>query len=195
MDSLGNDYYSLVTYHESMHFIDAYINGETGQTVILKDGTIKTVFQSEMRVMNFDFDDDVVYYSDMGYLTEGGAEKYKTQYFTKASTDPTPTGLEFLVGLEYIFGKETVDDLYFSAESGAKFCNLLRDNGFSDEDIIRMMRTSVTDEEMTDELLYIDPREVLIRLYKTKIGPSLSIIFRLNTETLSRRLQAVHPKK
>ena len=25
MDSLGNDYYSLVTYHESMHFIDAYI--------------------------------------------------------------------------------------------------------------------------------------------------------------------------
>ena len=171
MDSLGNDYYSLVTYHESMHFIDAYINGETGQTVILKDGTIKTVFQSEMRVMNFDFDDDVVYYSDMGYLTEGGAEKYKTQYFTKASTDPTPTGLEFLVGLEYIFGKETVDDLYFSAESGAKFCNLLRDNGFSDEDIIRMMRTSVTDEEMTDELLYIDPREVLIRLYKTKIGP------------------------
>ena len=171
MEIWGDEYCSLVIYHEFMHFIDASINGEIGEVLCMEDGTFKSMTESEMWSNNLSYGKGVVYYSYMGYLTEGGAEKYKTEYFTKASTDPTPLGLEFLVGLEYIFGKETVDDLFFSYDSGAKFCCFLRDNGFSDEDIIRMLRTSDTGEVMTDESLYIDPREVLIRLYKTKIGP------------------------
>ena len=165
---VGNDYYSLVIYHESMHFIDAWIDEEVGEVFYMKDGTFQFYDYSEERTVN---PNDIVYHSAMGYFTEGGAEKYKTEYFTKASTDPTPTGLEFLVGLEYIFGKETIDEMYFSRDTALRFCNLLKDNGFSDEDIIRMLRTSVTDEVMTDESLYIDPREVLIRLYISKIGP------------------------
>ena len=171
MERYGDEYFSLVIYHESLHFIDAYIDGEIGEVYCMEDGTFQTVTYSEHESKGFSFGQRVVYNSDMGYLTEGGAEKYKTQYFTKGSTDLTPLGLEFLVGLEYIFGKETVDDMFFSYNSNEKFCNLLKDNGFSSEDIIRMLRTSVTDEVMTDESQFIDPREVLIRLYKTKIGP------------------------
>ena len=168
MKNWKSDYLTLVIYHETMHFVDAWIDGEVGEVYYMKDGTFKFCDYTEQSNLNFD---DVVYHSAMGYFTEGGAEKYKTEYFTRASTDPTPTGLEFLVGLEYIFGKETVDDMYFSRDTAYKFCNLLKDNGFSDEEIIRMLRTSITDEVMKDGSLYIDPREVLIRLYKTKIGP------------------------
>ena len=164
----GNEFYSLTFYHEYMHFIDAWIDEEVGEVFYMKDGTFKFYNYSEESSVN---PDDIVYHSAMGYFTEGGAEKYFSQYFTKGSTDMTPLGLEFLVGLEYIFGKETVDEMYFSRDTALRFCNLLKDNGFSDEEIIRMLRTSITDEVMTDESQYIDPREVLIRLYKSKIGP------------------------
>ena len=164
----GNEYYSLTFYHEYMHFIDAWIDEEVGEVFYMKDGTFKFYNYSEESSVN---PDDIVYHSAMGYFTEGGAEKYFSQYFTKGSTDMTPLGLEFLVGLEYILGKETVDEMYFSRDTALRFCNLLKDNGFSDEEIIRMLRTSITDEVMTDESQYIDPREVLIRLYKSKIGP------------------------
>ena len=164
----GEHYQTLVIYHETTHFMDAWIDGEVGEVYLMKDGS----FQFYPHSMEGEVDyDQVVYHSAMGYFTEGGAEKYKTEYFTKASTDPTPTGLEFLVGLEYIFGKETVDDIFFSHDTAVKFCYLLRENGFSDEDIIRMLRTTVTDKVMKDKTKYIDPREVLIRLYINKIGP------------------------
>ena len=162
------DYYKLVIYHESMHFIDAWIDEEVGEFFIMKDGTYKFYNYTDTASLN---PDDISFHCSMGYFTEGGAEKYKTEYFTKASTDPTPTGLEFLVGLDYIFGKETVDEIYFSRDTALRFCNLLKENGFSEDEIKRILRTSVTDEVMTDGSKYIDPREVLIRLYKTKIGP------------------------
>ena len=171
VEKYGEELFSLVIYHESLHFIDAFIDGEIGEVYCMEDGTFRTYTPGEIDSKGFSFGQSIIYHSDMGYFTEGGAEKYKTQYFTKGSTDWTPLGLEFLVGLEYIFGKETVDDMFFSYNTNEKFCNLLKDNGFSNEDIIRMLRTSVTDEVMTDESLYIDPREVLIRLYKSKIGP------------------------
>ena len=161
------DYFPLVVYHETTHFIDAFIDGDVGEVYIMNDGSFQ--FHPHIEEGGLDMT-NVVYHSNIGYFTEGGAEKYKTEYFTKASTDPTPTGLEFLVGLEYIFGKETVDDMFFSHDTALKFCNLLKENGFSNDEIIRMLRTSVTDEVMTDETQYIDPREVLIRLYKTKKG-------------------------
>ena len=164
----GEYYQTLVIYHETMHFMDAWIDGEVGEAYLMKDGSFQFYPHSVEDQIDYD---QVVYHSAMGYFTEGGAEKYKTEYFTKASTDPTPTGLEFLVGLEYIFGKETVDDIFFSHDTAVKFCNLLRDNGFSDEDIIRMLRTTVTDKVMKDKTKYIDPREVLIRLYIKNIGP------------------------
>ena len=171
VEQFGDEFYSLIVYHESLHFIDAYIDGEIGDVYCLEDGTFRTVTPSDKNSRDFTVGQRVLYFGTMGYFTEGGAEKYKTEYFTKGSTDITPLGLEFLVGLEYIFGKETVDDMFFSYDTEEKFCNLLKDNGFSSEEIIRMLQTSVTDEVMTDESLYIDPREVLIRLYKAKIGP------------------------
>ena len=171
MKTWGENYRALVVYHETMHFVDAHIDGEIGTFYYLDDGTFKFVSYSDPEYMEFMNHGNYVECYSMGYLVEGGAEKYKTEYFTKASTDPNPTGLEFLVGLEYIFGKETVDDLYFSNDGDLKFTNLLKDNGFSTEEIIRMLNTSVTDKVMKDETKYIDPREVLIRLYINKIGP------------------------
>ena len=171
LEKYGDEFYTLIVYHESLHFIDAFIDGDLGEVYCMEDGTFRTVTHRESISKGFSFDQNVLYNGDMGYFTEGGAEKYKTEYFTKGSTDITPLGLEFLVGLEYIFGKETVDDMFFSHDTNEKFCNLLKDNGFSTEEIIRMLRTSVTDEVMTDESLYIDPREVLIKLYRAKIGP------------------------
>ena len=171
MKTWGENYRALVVYHETMHFVDGTIDGEAGAFFYMKDGTFKYVSGSDPGYMQFMNFGDWAECLGMGYLVEGGAEKYKTEYFTKASTDPNPTGLEFLVGLEYIFGKETVDDLYFSMDGALKLADLLKDNGFSNEDIVRLMNTSITDEVMKDETKYIDPREVLIRLYKTKIGP------------------------
>ena len=164
----GEGFQTLVVYHETMHFMDAFIDGEVGEVYVMKDGSFKFYPHIDEWMVN---EDDVLYHSGMGYFTEGGAEKYKTEYFTKASTDPTPTGLEFLVGLEYIYGKKTVDDIFFSHDTGVKFCNLMRDTGFTDDEIIRMLRTSVTDIAMKDGTKYIDPREVLIRMYMKRIGP------------------------
>ena len=164
----GDYYQSLVIYHELMHFIDGNIDGEVGEVYIMKDETLKFVPYSDEYLID---QDAVLYHSQMGYFVEGGAEKYKHEYFSAANEEPYSTGVEFLVGLEYIFGKEALDDMYFSRDTNAKFCNLMKDYGFSTDEIIRMLRTSVTDKTMKDAKQYIDPREVLIRFYTQKIGP------------------------
>jgi hypothetical protein len=164
----GEQYNDLVIYHELMHFIDAAIDGEVGDVFVMKDRSFKCYPESVL----CQFEDfDYYYASDVTYFVEGGAEKYKTEYFSKSGMDENPAAVEFLVGLEYLFGKETVDDMYFCHDTGVKFCYLLRENGFSDEDIIRVLRTTSTEDGMYDRSMYIDPREVLIRLYTQKIGP------------------------
>lgn len=164
----GADYYSLVIFHETMHFMDAWLDDQVGNVYYMKDGTFKFVSYDEE---NSIFEEDMVKSYSVPYFSEGGAEKYKTQYFTYASTDPTPAGLEFLTGIEYIFGKDTVDELYFSRDTGYRFVELLSDNGFATEDIVRLLNTIDTDEVMKDGKTFMDPREALIRLYINKIGP------------------------
>lgn len=165
---IGEDYYNLVVYHETMHFIDFVLNGESEDVFFRADNTFGIPTDEDWE--SWDEKKGIKSY-DASYFVEGGAEKYKTEYFTYASTDPTPTGLEFLVGLEYILGKEKVDEFFFANDTAYAFSDYLRKNGFSNDEIHRLMTTMETDKVMKDGSKYIDPREVLIKLYKHKIGP------------------------
>ena len=164
----GEYFKALTVYHELMHFVDGNIDGEVGEVYVMKDGTFAFVPYSE----EDDIDKEkVLYHSQLSYFVEGGCEKYKQEYFGTSCEYVYSTGVEFLVGLEYIFGKKIVDDMYFSRDTNARLCEVLRGNGFTNDEIIRLFRTSNTEKTMKDAKKYIDPREVLIRLYEKQIGP------------------------
>lgn len=164
---IGEDYFNLVIYHETMHFMDFVIDGRYEEVFHKADGTVGIPTDDDLG--SADWDNGIRYFG-ANYFVEGGAEKYKTEYFTKASTDPNPTGLEFLVGLEYILGKEKVDEFFFAHDTACVFSEYLRNNGFSDDEIYRLLNTMETETVMKDSSKYIDPREVLIRLYALKKG-------------------------
>ena len=110
------------------------------------------------------------------YWAEGGSEKYYARYFTYApETGAYRVAEQFLVGLEYIFGSEIIDEMFFAHDTDLRFVHLLQDNGFTNDEIVRfynVMQLMLAREDSgfsNDELL--DPQETLIRLYINNVGP------------------------
>ena len=159
-------------YHELMHFVDSFIDGPTTTIVLMDDGSFAD---------SSAFDEEELWdmsLLDASYWSEGGSEKYYAQYFSHApETGAYEVAEQFLVGLEYIFGSELVDDIFFSHDTDAKFIALLEENGFSHEEIIKLYhvmdkmldREKIDPDSAAEE--FLDPQETLIRLYINNIGP------------------------
>ncbi|MBR5975747.1 MAG: hypothetical protein IK020_11265 [Clostridiales bacterium] len=157
-------------YHELMHFIDGCIDGPYTSICLLDDGT----FANTLDYPEEEWENMTIIESP--YWAEGGSEKYYAQYFTYApETGAYRVGEQFLVGLEYIFGSELVDEMFFAHDTDLRFVHLLQDNGFTNEEIVHLynvMQLMLAREESgfsNDELL--DPQETLIRLYINNVGP------------------------
>lgn len=148
--------------HELMHFIDSAIDGENTFICCTEDGYILENCYDR-------WGDSVV---DSLYVIEGGSERYSAEYFTHVSGSYAyRLNQEFLVGLEYIFDKETVDDMYFSHNTEYILSDLLNKNGFNNDEIMRFfLAQHIHNDYSILPTQCLDPREVLIRLYINNKG-------------------------
>ena len=157
-------------YHELMHFLDGCIGGPYTSICVLEDGNFANTSDfGEEELENLTV-------LESPYWAEGGSEKYYAQYFTHApETGAYRVAEQFLVGLEYIFGSERIDEMFFARDTDLRFVALLQENGFTNEEIVKfynVMQLMLAREESgfrSDELL--DPQETLIRLYINNVGP------------------------
>ena len=148
-------------YHELIHFIDYCIDGMP---------TYCYAFSNEQTV-----DDEDKEFLHAAYWVEGGSELFYSRYFTHApETGAYIVAEQFLVALEYIFGSDMVEEYFFSHETDPLFVGLLMDNGFTDDEIVKLyhvMEKMGDRSKIEDPENYMDPQEALIRLYINKIGP------------------------
>ena len=162
----GKGFYALTVYHELIHFIDEHIDGQLTYVNIPEYGDIYESCDEPA-----DPNTGVIRMVQANYWVEGGAEKYSAEYLTHApSAEAYRMNEQFLVGMEYIFGTKTVDDMFFAHDTDWQFVELLRKNGFSDDEIVRLFDTMtlLSDSKQKE---YHDPREALIRIYVNQVGP------------------------
>ena len=147
-------------YHELMHFLDSSIDGTTAVGSATSYDPMEGEGEETLEAV---------------YWVEGGSELFYSRYLSHApETGAYLVGEQFLVALEYIFGSDMVEEYFFSHETDPLFIQLLWDNGFSDEEIVKLyhvMQKMGDRSEITDPENYMDPQEALIRLYINRIGP------------------------
>ncbi len=147
-------------YHELMHFLDSNIDGMTSVAAATSYDPMEGENEETLEAV---------------YWVEGGSELFYSRYLSHApETGAYIVGEQFLVALEYIFGSDMVEEYFFSHETDPLFIGLLWENGFSDEEIVKLynvMQKMGDRSEITDPENYMDPQEALIRLYINKIGP------------------------
>ena len=163
----GEAYFATTVYHELMHFLDFSMNGPTETVYYMQDGS----FLSEDECREDQYDQIVISLGN-GYFIEGGAELYFSELIGSSPCTYWPAE-QFLVGLEYIFGSERIAEMFFSEKTDELFVDLLLENGFSSEEIVKLYNAMpyMTAEEELDPETVIDPKDVLIRLYINNIGP------------------------
>lgn len=153
-------------YHEMTHFLDAFVEGEespdmfyTGERFAYPDD-----FTEEENLNNMSYDYKVIYAS---FITEGGAELYMSKYFGRSPRAYYSESC-FLTGLEWIYGSEALDTLFLSKDSTKRFIDMLKDAGYSDEEICKVFdsfnyNTYMRIDEPEDFVYYED---VLVDLYE-----------------------------
>ena len=155
-------------FHELMHFTDAFLDGEkrcnlyfTGERIAKEEDLTAKEWEEIVGIVSTDF------------ITEGGAELYQAKYFSKTPvTYSCQTG--FLTGLEHIYGKETLDSLYFRSDSDMLFVELLREAGYDDPKIYEVIKSFNYYTYGRGEAPETNVRfeDVLIDLYEHVKGPS-----------------------
>lgn len=178
MNDLSKDFgeyeLTITVYHEMMHFIDNNIDGKQTQLCVLEDGSLVDSSSFSEEELGKELEEERITIIDTPYWVEGGSEKYYAEYLTYApETGAYQIGEQFLVGMEYIFGEEAVDEIFFSHDTDYRFKELLSQNGFTDEEIVKFYKvmSKMLDRTMEDPENYVDPQEVLIRLYINNVGP------------------------
>ena len=159
----GTNY--TVMYHELMHFIDFSIGGDYCSHVYYAGNR----FVHTEELTDKEWEDCIPVETD--FITEGGADYYTGKYYRK-TTEGYNTPASFLSGVEWIYGEETVDRLFFSADSTMEFIRLLEDAGISDQKIIDITRT-FNHETYSTDLLPENPirmEDVLVDLYESRKG-------------------------
>lgn len=123
-------------YHEMTHFLDAFVEGEespdmfyTGERFAYPDD-----YTEEENLNNQSYNYKVIYAS---FITEGGAELYMSKYFGRSPRAYFSESC-FLTGIEWIYGSEALDTLFFSKDSTKRFIDMLKDAGYSDEEICKV---------------------------------------------------------
>ena len=158
-----------IVFHELMHFVDFSINGSEGALYLLNGQRLTPdelfAIPLEERIM-------AVNIFSTRAVVEGGAELYTAKYFSGAIRWYF-TPCEFMTGLEYIYGPDVLDELYFHKDSNAIFAELIFDAGYTEDeyyDIFGMLNWYTEPANYTKPSREIRLEDVLIRLYEHKLG-------------------------
>ena len=163
---MGAEEYARTVFHELMHFVDYQIDGDTEIVYKCKDRFVR---QKDMTDKDWD---DFSFQVDSRFITEGGAELYTAKNFNYSTvTYELPT--QFMTALEYIYGTEFLDDLFFRHDSTMAMIDLMQDAGFTMDEITDSFQTL---HYYTYPSRYDLPKkpilakDVLIRLYQKERG-------------------------
>ena len=148
--------------HELTHFVDAFADGKDEGSYAWVNGRLAA--QDELSSEEWI---QAPEYYQTSFITEGGAELYNAKYFSMCPTSyELPTC--FLTGFERIYGSEALDDLFFSSNTTAKFVDCLKDAGYSDSDILDVIRSfnayTYDYNELPEHAIRME--DVLIDLYE-----------------------------
>lgn len=174
-------------YHEMTHFLDAFAEGEESQEVCYTGERFAyedDLTEEELAICLSDFSR----YLYASFITEGGAELYMSKYFGRS---PRAYYAEscFLIGIEWIYGSEALDTLFFSKDSTMRFIDMLKDAGYSDEKILSVFASFNYDTyartEQPDDFICFE--DVLVDLYEHVKGKNWK-----DDKVFCRILQQIH---
>lgn len=157
-----------IIFHELMHFVD-FSAGTGDPRLYLLDG--KQLTADEYLAMPLEDQIRAVMFYGADPVKEGCAELYTAKYFAGAVRSYFDI-CRFMTGLEYIYGTETLDELFFSTESDALFAGIFLDAGFTEDEYYTAAAslnwlTAPTGYKPND---YKRPEDILIELYEQKLG-------------------------
>ena len=158
-----------VVFHELMHFVDFNVSNEYPALYLLNG---KRLTPYEIDGLSQEEQDALVICYDPDVVTEGGAEYFTAKYFAgavRAYFIPA----QFLAGVEYIFGEEKLDELFFSRDSAAVLAELFLEAGYTKEKYYSAWQTLnwLTSSVYHDEpSVYIAPEDMLIDFYEHERG-------------------------
>ncbi|MBO4562753.1 MAG: hypothetical protein J5772_03990 [Clostridia bacterium] len=158
-----------VVFHELMHFVDFNADDEIPAIYVL-DGRRLNVF--EFDELPPEDQERAVPCFEPDVVIEGGAEYFTAKYFAGAERAYFIPA-QFLAGVEYIFGEEKIDELFFSGESGAVLAELFVEAGYSKEKFANANQTLsflTNSAEHGVPEVYIAPEDMLIDLYESELG-------------------------
>lgn len=160
--------------HELTHFMDAFADGQESGELFYAGG--RFAYEEDLTAQDWEEISNAskypTYYAS--FITEGGAELYMSKYF---GVSPRSYYCEscFLTGYESIFGSAALDELFFSKDSTMRFITLLKDMGYTDEKICKVIDSfnystySNRNQRPDDMIAYED---VLVDMYEYKKGPN-----------------------
>ncbi|MBR6006737.1 MAG: hypothetical protein IK064_03835, partial [Clostridia bacterium] len=160
---------SAVVFHELMHFVDRSMSGAESAMYIL-DG--RRLYADEFLALPMEDRLRTVILYNADAVTEGGAELYTAKYFS-GGVRSYFSACSILTGIEYIYGTEKLNELFFGTDSEAVLAELLLDAGYSEDryytaaaslNWLTTPRTSYMPNER------IAPEDILIDLYEHELG-------------------------
>lgn len=162
------DDYLRTLFHELMHFVDYNLAGEKKLPYEL-DGRMLT--EEELSGLSEEERDRAWYMPDVVWLTEAGAELFTGKYYSGTVCSYFPI-VEFLTGLEHIYGEGTIKKMFFSNDTSYIFCRMLQDAGYSVKEIRKaaesLSRYTGTYTEPEEGNMFIE--DILIDLYLHEKG-------------------------
>ncbi len=154
-----------ILYHELMHFIDYSVGGDYRSYVYYTGSR----FAHAEELMDADWINSIPV--ETNFIVEGGADFYTGKYYRK-NMDGYNTPVSFLSGLEWIYGEETVDRIFFASDSTMEFIRLLQDAGISDQKIVDIISTfnheTYSEKPLPDHPVRFE--DLLVDLYEIKKG-------------------------
>ncbi len=174
-------------YHEMTHFLDAFNDGDECPDVFYTGD--RFAYEADFTTEELERSYEITstnYYTN--FITEGGAELYMSKYFGRS---PRAYYAEscFLTGLEWIYGSEALDHLFFGRDSSMQFIQLLKDAGYSDQEICKVIKSFNYDTyariDQPDEFICFE--EVLVDLYEHVKGKNWK-----EDKVFCRILQQIH---
>lgn len=159
---VSNNANSIQTiYHELLHFIDHNIHKDNYKEFHVCKNLYTNNYEETLYSESC-----YSYYDNYVYLfTEGGAEKYSTNYFNNKITDSYQYEVNVLSILSYIFGEESIKNIFFSNNRVYELYKLLCiENGVSNSDFNQIMNI-INDSDFVNERDIVD---ILIDLYYIK---------------------------
>ncbi|MBR3058877.1 MAG: hypothetical protein IKG93_13060 [Clostridiales bacterium] len=124
--------------HEFTHFLDWCIHGERDDAIcLIGEGDGKLIKIEDATDEQWALSPEIF---TADFITEGGAELYSSKYIF-GSPSNYMMEVYFLIGMEYIYGEETVRDLFFDTDSAWQFTELMRKCGYEDQKIAHVMRS------------------------------------------------------